>query len=177
MFSVAAGISAEQLTRHGARGCPTARPEERDLRRRKPSPQVGSGGPAPASQGHAARLESDRLRPFFAQPQFPSCHCLPAQARDGLSPNISPQSAQRPQRPTVFQKIRETRLSRTFQIPSRIFSLECWKYRGFLCVLCVLCGSNAMSGFKRCTAMVSIVGFRPTLKGWQLGCGRARPHS
>jgi len=63
-------------------------------------------------------------------------------------PNISPQSAQRPQRVSLFQKIRETRLSRIFQTLSRNFTFgdrKCW---GFLCVLSVLCGSNAMSGVK-----------------------------
>src|SRR5574341_813961 len=77
MFSVAAGISAEQLTRHGARGCPTARPEERDLRRRKPVPQLESGGPAPATRGHAARLETDRLRSFFARTPSGPVTCPP----------------------------------------------------------------------------------------------------
>jgi hypothetical protein len=63
-----------------------------------------------------------------------------------ISPDISPQSAQRPQRATIFQKTRETRLFRTFQLHSRMLTCEGRKYRGCLCVLCVLCGSNAMSG-------------------------------
>ena len=46
MFLVAAGISAEQFTRHCARGYPAGRPEERDLGRRRPIPLLGSGGPA-----------------------------------------------------------------------------------------------------------------------------------
>jgi len=66
-----------------------------------------------------------------------------------FNPKISPQSAQRPQRATVSQRIRETRLFRNFWISSRHFTFEGLKYLGFLCVLCVLCGSNARSGFNR----------------------------
>jgi len=50
-----------------------------------------------------------------------------------FNPKISPQSAQRPQRATVFQRIRETRLFRNFRISSRHLTIEGRKYRGFLC--------------------------------------------
>ena len=77
-------------------------------------------------------------------------------------PNISPQSAQRPQRATVFQRIRETRLFQIFQTLSRNFTFEDRKYWGSLCVLCVLCGSNAMSGFISCHTRAPCV---TTLRG------------
>ena len=79
-------------------------------------------------------------------------------AADVLNPDISPQSAQRPQRASVFQKPQETRLFRTFQVHSRTLTFEGRKYRGLLCVLCVLCGPNALSGLNQPPAVVRSAG-------------------
>jgi hypothetical protein len=56
--------------------------------------------------------------------------------------------AQRSQRVIIIQRSRESRLIRIFQTLSSNFTMEGPRHQEFLCVLCVLCGSNAMSGIK-----------------------------
>ena len=68
MFNLAAGISAEQMTRHRVRGCPVGRPGDSGPRRRNRPRKRGREGRRWRSRGDAAGLESDRLRRFFSHP-------------------------------------------------------------------------------------------------------------
>ena len=109
-----------------------------------------------------------RLSLYPIQPiHYPTILSSSAPSAQHLSPNNLPQSAQRPQRPTLFQEIRETRRSRNVHPPFSDFHFQGLEIPGVTLrtngeavgtqptrltsrvgwVPGVLCGSNAISGF------------------------------